>query len=288
VIDLAARRRFFAEEVCAVAGVHDDALVDALAVVPREQFLGPGPWSVVVIDALPSGTPYRQTPDADPKWLYHNQLVAIDPDRQLNNGHPSSLALWISSLTLKPGERVVHVGCGVGYYTAILAELVGPTGSVTAFEVDPGLAQRARTNLASRPWVEVVEGDGAAVPPLFDALFVNAGCTHPRPEWLDGLAGGGRLLIPLTARVTPQHSSGVLVRVVREPAGFTAGITSRISIFDCVGARDPDESEAILAMMKAAAATATLPPMKSLVRAPHEPGPDCVLHTSRYCLSSAR
>lgn len=128
VLDLIARRRFYAEEVCACAGVEDPALIDAFARVPREQFLGPGPWSVVVLDALPANNPYRVTADADPARLYHNMLVAIDPVRQLNNGHPSSLALWISLLRLKPGEHGVHVGCGVGYYTAVMAELVGPTG----------------------------------------------------------------------------------------------------------------------------------------------------------------
>ena len=139
MVDLAVRRRFFAEEVCAVAGVDDQALVEAFAVVPRERFLGPGPWSVVVVDALPSGNPYKTTPDADPARIYHNMLVALDPGRRLNNGHPSSLALWISQLGVKPGDHVVHIGCGVGYYTAVMAELVGLTGKVTAIEVDVDL-----------------------------------------------------------------------------------------------------------------------------------------------------
>jgi protein-L-isoaspartate(D-aspartate) O-methyltransferase len=82
-----------------------------------------------------SGTPgYTSTPDADPAHLYHDVVVAIDAPRQLNNGQPSFLAFCLDSLDLKAGERVVHIGCGVGYYTAIIAEVIGPKGHVLAQE----------------------------------------------------------------------------------------------------------------------------------------------------------
>ena len=63
-------------------------------------------------------------------------LVAIDPARQLNNGQPSGLCRWIDALDLSEGETVVHAGCGTGYYTALMAHMVGPTGHVTAIELD--------------------------------------------------------------------------------------------------------------------------------------------------------
>jgi protein-L-isoaspartate(D-aspartate) O-methyltransferase len=47
------------------------------------------------------------------------------------------------------GDHVVHVGAGTGYYSAILAEMVGRTGRVTAIEIDPLLAARAKENLAA-------------------------------------------------------------------------------------------------------------------------------------------
>jgi protein-L-isoaspartate(D-aspartate) O-methyltransferase len=53
-------------------------------------------------------------------------LVAIDEKRLLNNGPPSFLAILIEALALQEGDHVVHVGCGTGYYSAILAEFVGP------------------------------------------------------------------------------------------------------------------------------------------------------------------
>ena len=57
-IDLEAYRQFFAEEVATSAGIENPALVQAFASVPRERFLGPGPWQIVTMDglrALPGG-----------------------------------------------------------------------------------------------------------------------------------------------------------------------------------------------------------------------------------------
>ena len=108
--DLTARRRAYAEELRAISHLRSDALVDGFATVPREHFLGPGPWQIV------SGigrnqVRYKATKDADPTHLYQNVLVAIDPVRYLNNGEPASLAAWIDCLNLRSRERVVHIGC---------------------------------------------------------------------------------------------------------------------------------------------------------------------------------
>ena len=104
-MDLALRRRFFAEEIEAVARLRSAALVDALAAVPREQFLRPGPWTVLAeLDVTGAGpAKMRETADADPARVYHNIGVAIDPARQLFNGQPATLAPWIDALELTPG-----------------------------------------------------------------------------------------------------------------------------------------------------------------------------------------
>ena len=123
----------------------------AFASVPREKFLGPGPWKIGSPETGCAGSTlsYFETEDSDPCRLYHNITVAIDPARRLNNGQPSALAFWINSLDLKRGDRVFHLGCGVGYYTAIMAHVVGSQGTVIACEVDPDLAARATENLSA-------------------------------------------------------------------------------------------------------------------------------------------
>ncbi|MGH7114850.1 MAG: protein-L-isoaspartate O-methyltransferase family protein, partial [Stellaceae bacterium] len=103
------------------------------------------------------------TPSADPVYLYINSVIGILPERNLNNGEPSLHAALIASAAPREGEHVVHVGAGVGYYTAILAELVGPSGKVTVIELDQTLAIQCRTNLSGNTNVRVVAGDGTRV-----------------------------------------------------------------------------------------------------------------------------
>ena len=150
-MDLALRRRFFAEEIEAVAKLRSPALVDAFATIPREHFLPPGPWTVLAegdFGAGPART--RPTPDADPDRVCHNIAVAIDAERRLFNGQPATIGAWIDALDLSPGARALHVGCGLGYYTALIAHCAGPTGRVLAFEADAALAECARANLSAR------------------------------------------------------------------------------------------------------------------------------------------
>ena len=183
-LDLDLRRRFFAEELEAVARLRSARLVDAFAAVPRERFLPAGPWTVLSDGAdsymLMAGIRTRPTVDADPARVYHNIAVAIDPDRQLFNGQPATLAVWIDTLELEAGMRVLHVGAGLGYYTAVMAACVGATGRVVAYEVDEALTRDAIRNLAPYKNVDLRCGDGSG--PLegsFDAILVNAGVTHP-------------------------------------------------------------------------------------------------------------
>src|ERR1700722_15533156 len=118
--ELAQARRWFAEELAHVAAVRSPAVVAAFASVPREYFVGAGPWRI--LSPMRSGD-YWSTPDADPRHLYHDILVAIDEKRGLNNGEPSLWAGLCDQLDLARGARFVHVGAGTGYYSAILADI---------------------------------------------------------------------------------------------------------------------------------------------------------------------
>lgn len=231
--DLVAVRRWFAEDLQFRTPVQRNlAIVEAFAAVPRERFLGPGPWQV-----MPDTRPdlVMTTPDADPRWLYHDVLVSIDPARGLNNGVPSLWARCLDRLDLRAGARVLQVGAGTGYYAAVLAEIVGATGSVTAVEHDEGLAARARANLAPWPQVEVVAGDGRMHDPgEVDVIVVFAGSTHPAPLWLDRLADDGALLMPLTGG----NRWGFMLKVTRHGAALRALSIGPIGIYPCAGGRD--------------------------------------------------
>lgn len=283
------RRRAYAEEIEAVAHLDAPALVDAFARVPREAFLGPGPWQIA--RGIETIAAYRTTRDDDPRHIYHNVLVAIDPARRLNNGQPSALAQWIDATGAGPGAAIAHIGCGAGYYTAIFAELVGPTGRVVGYEVDAGLAARAAANLAPWPWVTVEAGDAAAPAGPLDAIFVNAGCTRARPGWLDALAPGGRLVVPLTVHVPGMaHGVGLMLRLERPgpgapPAGasidqWPARTVSQVGIYDCAGARSAEDE----AVLRQAVGAAVFEKLAVVALAPHARDEGCLAHLEGFCL----
>lgn len=236
----ASRRRDFARAMLERAGVVDPALEDAFATVAREDFLGPPPWLVF-------GDVDRER-TSDPAHLYRDVLVALELERGVNNGSPSLHAGWIAALGVRPGERVVHVGAGTGYYTAILARLVGPTGRVAAVEIDPlltGIAARALPRaLPDGPTVDIVTGDGTLWPDAeTDIVYVSFGIAAPAAPWLDRLAIGGRLLFPLCVprgHVSASHAwhgaEGVGLLIERTATGFAARTLEHCSFVYAEGA----------------------------------------------------
>src|ERR1700678_1782352 len=178
---LAKRRQAHAAEVTRSAHVQDPRIEAAFAAVPREHFVGLPPWRIG------SGGLFGLAPSDDPGRLYEDVLVAIDARRGINNGQPSLHAQSIDALRIKEGETVVQIGAGAGYYTAILAHLVGPAGKVVAYEIEPDIAERATANLARYPQVEVRARSGVENLPKADAIYVNAAATHPLGAWLDAL-----------------------------------------------------------------------------------------------------
>jgi protein-L-isoaspartate(D-aspartate) O-methyltransferase len=193
-------RKFFATNIIQRAAIEDARVEQAFAAVPREPFLGPAPWFIGVAPAFkgPVQRAYLQTPDDDPAFVYRDDLIALDADREINNGVPSLHARCLHELAIEPGQQIVHIGAGTGYYSAILAQLAGPGGHVHAFEIDPALCERARQNL--QPWTAVTvhaRSGSSADLPAADIVYVNAGLGTLRRPWLDILKPGGRLLFPL-------------------------------------------------------------------------------------------
>ena len=289
--ELAIVRRAYAKQILAAARISDSRIEAAFAEVRREDFLGPGPWQMF---RLPSA--YVASPSADPVYVYVDQLVGLIPERIINNGQPSLHAILIAAAQIKPSEHVLHVGAGTGYYTAIMAHLVGPTGKVTAIEYDAALAARARACLSGRLNVSMLEGDGSSAPfDAADVIYVNAGVTHPADTWLDGLSDGGRLILPLTTdenirsvssmSFDPMKAmrSGVFFRIQRRGAGFEARGLLPTGIIPAVGGARDKASEAALAAALNKGGWNTI---TRLVRGEAVPEERCWLRGDGWCLAS--
>lgn len=236
-------RAFYARRIAGAAGIEDPAVAAAFAAVPREAFLGPAPWFIPVSrQGAPSGpVEYLATPDDDPAFAYGDWLIAIDRARAVHNGEPSLHARCLAALAVRPGETVLHIGAGLGYYTAILGELAGRHGRVLGFEIDLASAERAQAYLAPWPQVTVAARSGTAPGlPAADAIYVSAGAPGPARAWLDALQPGGRLLFPL------QSSAGhgaMLFAEKPESGPWPARFVLRAGFIPCqdmpeAGARD--------------------------------------------------
>lgn len=236
-------RRFYARYVTATGGVFDERIVDAYSQIKREAFVGRGPWHICT-----SGS-YITSETSDPSILYQDILVGLSPDRGINNGEPSLHARCLAAANPRLGEVVVHVGAGTGYYTAILSRLVGKEGHVHAFEIELDIAARAYENLGAYKNVTVrAESAISSAIPTADLIYVSAGATHVPSVWLDSLAIGGRLVLPLT----PNERHGCMLLVKRRSAAaYAARVFYTVSFIACVGARDDVQSAAIAAALDA-------------------------------------
>jgi protein-L-isoaspartate(D-aspartate) O-methyltransferase len=156
-------------------GVRDRRLLAAIAAVPRAEF-------------VPAGLGARAYDD-EPLPIPHGQVTT----------QPSLVAQMVESLELAPSDRVLEIGTGFAWQTALLARLAGDVWSVERW---PDIAQRAHSHLDHRG-VEnatVVVGDGSGGLPEhapYDAILVAAALPDVPAPLVEQLADGGRLIQPI-------------------------------------------------------------------------------------------
>ncbi len=236
------RRRVYAHRIAALANIDRASeigreITAAFETVPREKFVGPPPWKIISPEGQYQGI------SEDPADIYQDVLVALDIDKGLNNGQPSLHAFCLKALAPRKGERAVHVGAGTGYYTAIMAVLVGESGRVDAYEIERKLAHDAATNLAGFRSVQTHDRSGAEAPlPDCDVLYVSAACAEPLGVWLDALLPGGRLLFPME----PEGSAGRMLLVTKQSEQrFLARFLCAVQFVACIGVQNPEAARVL-------------------------------------------
>jgi protein-L-isoaspartate(D-aspartate) O-methyltransferase len=271
ISDLGAARKDFAREITSCGKTHSPRLMRAFAAVPREQFLGKGPWRLRTLTGQ-----YTRTVDANPIHLYQDVRVAIDARRRLDNGLPSLWAEAFAALDIKAGARILQIGCGTGYYSAILAELVGPSGQVVALDCESGFVRQAQRNLKRYANIEVRHADACqALGDTADIIIAHAGFAQAHPQWLDALNPRGRLLLPLTNR----SRQGTLFKITRLGRGYSALALAGIEIIPGRGWATPAASARVARWLDAKFS------VRSLRRDAHRKDHTCWLHQVSSCWS---
>ncbi|HEV2325302.1 MAG TPA: methyltransferase domain-containing protein [Terracidiphilus sp.] len=270
---IAAARRFYAEDLRFKTRMSSSALFEAFASVPRERFVGAGPW------LIQSWGEHWTTEEADPRHVYHDTLIALDETRHINNGQPSLWAYYFDRLDVRPGQHVLHLGCGTGYYTAILGEQVGSRGKVVAVEIEPNLAERARVALAPWPQVMVLCQDGSRGPfEPADFIVASAGATCPMPAWLAAVKPDGKLLFPLTAT----EGAGIMALLTRiSEESFAARLHGGVSFIGFQGASDPEIGSRVAQLLRRDRSNE----VRSLRLDAHDKDDSCWLHEEGWCFS---
>ena len=167
-----------------------EALDAAFAAQPRERFLPGAARAAAATDG--------------PLDIGHGQT----------NSQPRTVRAMLELLDVGRGHRVLDVGAGSGWTSALLAELVGPGGAVLGVERVPELVELGRAHLAGAgvPWARVVAADpghlGAPADAPFDRVLVSAAAARLPLELVEQLRPGGVLVGPV---------AGVMTRVVRRP-----------------------------------------------------------------------
>lgn len=177
-----------------------------MAKVPREEFVPRGLRDEAYIDTpLPIGS---------------GQTISA----------PHMVAMMAEALDLRPGQKVLEVGCGSGYHAAVVAELVSPGGHVFSVERLKELADFARDNLERTGYsdrVTVVLSDGSAGLPdeaPFDRIFVACGAPSLPEPLKSQMKDGGLMLVPVGGRMYQD-----LVKVERRGKSY-----STINLGGCV------------------------------------------------------
>lgn len=177
--DFEAERQTMVRTQLRARGIHSERVLEAMATVPRHEF------------------------------VRHAQVAAAYEDRALPIGawetisQPYIVALMTEAAAVRPGDRILEVGTGSGYQSAVVACL---GAKVYSIERNPQLAEEARRRLARSGCgasVEVLVGDGSggyleAAP--YDAILVTAASARVPEPLLEQLADGGRLVMPVGDR----------------------------------------------------------------------------------------
>ena len=189
----AAEREAMVERQIESRGITDPKILEAFRAVPREAFIS----------------------EDYADLAYGDHPLPIEAGQTISQ--PYIVALMIKAAEIKPGDKVLEVGAGSGYAAAVISRIAG---KVVAIERQRELVKIAQQRIARLGYdnVKIVEGDGTRGCPEeapFDAILAAASGSHLPPQWVEQLAEGGRIVMPVGDPGWIQK----LVKVTKGPGG---------------------------------------------------------------------
>ncbi|MFD9540840.1 methyltransferase, FxLD system [Streptomyces sp. NPDC060022] len=198
--------------VDSVSAVNTDTIIPAEADAARlrnalvDQVKANGLARTPIVESAMRTVPrHLFVPEATLEAAYANNVVDIKHDAGGSSiscaSQPDIVALMLDQLEAQPGERILELGAGTGYNSALIAQLVGENGHVTTIDVDEDLVEGARAHLAAANFtnVEAVTRDGAlghAERAPYDRIIATVSAYGIPHAWLEQLAPSGRLVAP--------------------------------------------------------------------------------------------
>ncbi len=191
--NFAAERDAMIERQIEARGIHEPTILEAFRSVPREEFLS------------------KEYADL----AYGDHPLPIEAGQTISQ--PYIVALMIQAAEMKAGDTVLEVGAGSGYAAAIMSRIAG---RVTAVERQPDLVKVAQERMQRLGFdnVRIVQGDGTRgwePETPYDAILAAASGSHIPPAWIEQLADGGRIVMPVGEPTFIQK----LIKVTKGPGG---------------------------------------------------------------------
>lgn len=160
-----------------------------------------------VLKSAPIIAAFQKIDRADFIFSEHQHLAYEDFPLTIGygatNSQPYTVAFMLELLQPRVGEKILDVGSGSGWTTALLAELVGKEGRVFGIEIVPTLVEFGRQNLAKYqfPWAQIIQAQekklGLPKKAPFDKILVSAAAWQMPNELVDQLTSPGRMVIPI-------------------------------------------------------------------------------------------
>ncbi len=168
--------------------IWDEQLIAAFRAVPRENFV----------------------PREYKKYTYDDSALPLVKGQTISQ--PTTVMIMTQALEVKPGMKVLEIGAGSGYQSAVLSVMVGKQGMIYTVEIEKEVCAIARRNLKEYKNVKIVEGDGSlgfqeAAP--FDRCIITAACPSIPQPVIDQLKEGGIVVAPVGSVYVQKMVKGV-------------------------------------------------------------------------------